>query len=435
MSSTTLPLPAPRLYRERRPTPRGAAAGRTGVAMSTTTLPRPAPGVYRERGPVPRGPRRRGRGRLILIAAGLGFIVVLAPVVLLAGAGNPPCASTESDSAAAPTAASNPIGAPVPAGMFAAPLKMTPGRWYRVGATEFSGSFGGSGAYLPSYPDSFAELSLLDSNPYPNFTFADANALDNLPYGTAIRVANDGRQQVIVKRDVGYGQGPGQALPYRVDVYMPAAEQLGISKNPVDIELAPSSGAAAALGQLPGTIDTPGGENCSTAGEIVGSTAGLQLTSGQVAQILPNGDATAPADAPPAVKLAIAAANRIHTTYYQAERPEYLDRTYPWYDCSASTAYVLYHGGLNGTGVTVDGSTDAGNGITLEGYGDPGPGKWISVYGNSTHAFIVIAGRVFDTADFGGPDIPAGSGPRWRYDPLGNLQDGLSYVVRHPPGL
>jgi hypothetical protein len=47
----------------------------------------------------------------------------------------------------------------------------------------------------------------------------------------------------------------------------------------------------------------------------------------------------------------------------------------------------------------------------------------------------VIAGLAFDTADFGGPNIPAGSGPRWRQNPLGNLQDGLSYVVRHPTGL
>ena len=53
---------------------------------------------------------------------------------------------------------------------------------------------------------------------------------------------------------------------------------------------------------------------------------------------------------------------------------------------------MLYHAGLNGTGVTVGDSTDAGNGITLEAYGDPGPGRWITVYANSTHAFIVIAG-------------------------------------------
>ena len=71
----------------------------------------------------------------------------------------------------------------------------------------------------------------------------------------------------------------------------------------------------------------------------------------------------------------------------------------------------------------------------LRSYGEPGPGQWISVYANSTHAFIVIAGLAFDTADFGGPNIPAGSGPRWRSNPTGNLADGLQYVIRHPPGL
>jgi len=72
---------------------------------------------------------------------------------------------------------------------------------------------------------------------------------------------------------------------------------------------------------------------------------------------------------------------------------------------------------------------------TLESWGEPGPGKWITVYANSAHTFLDIAGRAFDTADYGGPNLPAGPGPRWRQDPTGNLQDGLSYVVRHPKGL
>ncbi|MBV8991973.1 MAG: hypothetical protein JO372_25735, partial [Solirubrobacterales bacterium] len=48
--------------------------------------------------------------------------------------------------------------------------------------------------------------------------------------------------------------------------------------------------------------------------------------------------------------------------------------------------------------------------------------------------FAAIAGLAFDTADYGGPNIPAGSGPRWRYNPTGNLADGGDYVVRHPAG-
>jgi hypothetical protein len=48
---------------------------------------------------------------------------------------------------------------------------------------------------------------------------------------------------------------------------------------------------------------------------------------------------------------------------------------------------------------------------------------------------MVVAGRAFDTADFGGPNIPDGSGPRWRSNPTGNMGDGGNYTVRHPAGL
>jgi hypothetical protein len=72
---------------------------------------------------------------------------------------------------------------------------------------------------------------------------------------------------------------------------------------------------------------------------------------------------------------------------------------------------------------------------SMESFGSPGAGRWVSVYADSGHAFIVIAGRAFDTADFGGPNIPSGTGPRWRSNPTGNLADGGGYVVRHPAGL
>lgn len=38
------------------------------------------------------------------------------------------------------------------------------------------------------------------------FTFTDANALANLPYLTVLRVAHDGREGLLLKRDVGYGK-------------------------------------------------------------------------------------------------------------------------------------------------------------------------------------------------------------------------------------
>ena len=100
---------------------------------------------------------------------------------------------------------------------------------------------------------------------------------------------------------------------------------------------------------------------------------------------------------------------------------------------------MLYGAGLLGTNALerlerrVRGVRQAAS-TGLESYGLPGPGRWITVYANNAHAWIVVAGIALDTADHGGPGIPAGTGPRWRAEPLANLRDGTRYVVRHPPG-
>ena len=377
---------------------------------------------------VPAG--RRSRTKLIWLVPAAGFMILLAPIVLLAGAGNPPCDLGST----APGGVSTPVGAAT-GGMFAQPLQMQPGKWYRAGATEYGGpsdptssSWGSSGAYLPSEPNSFAELSVLDSNPANTgtFTFGDANALDNLPYGTAVRVANGNRQQVLIKRDVGYGQGPGQTIPYRLDVWWQSAGPLGISKTPVDIQLAPASGTGATLGQVPATPTGSGG----APGDCATSSGPLPLTPGQIAKILPDGDAAAPQDAPRAVKLAIAAGNQIHTKPYPVPDAHFgsLAVIWPAYDCSGSVSYVLYKAGLHSVYPDVSGA--------LMSWGDPGPGKWITVYATNGHTWIVVAGIAFDTSPYySGPNIPAGSGPRWRSNPTANLADGLQYVTRHPPGL
>jgi hypothetical protein len=151
--------------------------------------------------------------------------------------------------------------------------------------------------------------------------------------------------------------------------------------------------------------------------------------AGSVARLLPDGTAVAPRNAPPVVKKAIAAANEILTKPYPEPDQHYGSLATPWpaYDCSGAVSYVLYGAGLHSDVAEVSGQ--------LESWGVAGPGRWITVYANAEHTWIVIAGLAFDTADFGGPNIPAGSGPRWRSDPVGNLADGLTYVVRHPAGL
>jgi hypothetical protein len=107
--------------------------------MMSATLLRP-PGQANSRSPAP-GPRR-ARRRVLWLLPVIAGMVVLAPVVLFAGAGNPPCGS-------APVGLST--GAPT-AGQFAAPLVMRPHHWYRVGATEYGGGVGSSGLYLPDLP-------------------------------------------------------------------------------------------------------------------------------------------------------------------------------------------------------------------------------------------------------------------------------------------
>lgn len=138
-----------------------------------------------------------------------------------------------------------------------------------------------------------------------------------------------------------------------------------------------------------------------------------------------SGEATAPSNAPAVVRAVVAAGNRIiHSSYcYAGGHGSWKSSCY---DCSGSVSYALH-------GAHLLSSPEDSTG--LESYGAPGKGKWITIYADSSHTFIVVAGRAFDTANFGGPNRPGGTGPRWRSDPTGNLADGGSYIVRHPPGL
>jgi 3D (Asp-Asp-Asp) domain-containing protein len=183
-------------------------------------------------------------------------------------------------------------------------------------------------------------------------------------------------------------------------------------------------------GLLAGVVPTPAPEGSAKIASCQAAVNGsLGLTAGQTAGVLPDGSAAAPAEAPPAVRRAIAAGNLIHTRPYPEPDAHFgtLERLWPAYDCSGAVSFVLYGAGLLGP-AALDSSG-------LEGYGVPGTGRWITVYANAGHAWVVVAGIALDTADYGGPAIPAGSGPRWRPEPLANLSDGAAYVARHPPGL
>jgi len=142
--------------------------------------------------------------------------------------------------------------------------------------------------------------------------------------------------------------------------------------------------------------------------------AGLE-TDGATA-VLDGNVASAPRNAPAAVKAVIAAANAITDTPYVWGGGHGSWYSYG-YDCSGAVSFALYGGGLLGTPLV---SGD------LAGYGEPGPGKWITIYANAGHTYVMIAGLRFDTA--GNPE--GVSGPRWKATPP--YPDG--YVVRHPPG-
>jgi hypothetical protein len=157
----------------------------------------------------------------------------------------------------------------------------------------------------------------------------------------------------------------------------------------------------------------PWGYNCTPASpEVARSSA----TCG--AELLEDGRATAPSNAPAAVKATIAAANRI------------VDKPYVWggghlswwdsrgYDCSGAVGYALHGGGMLST-------TMVSGQLAL--WGEGGLGRWITVYANAEHVYMVVAGLRFDTRG----DPPGVSGPRWHPE----RPYPSKFAARHPAGL
>ena len=145
------------------------------------------------------------------------------------------------------------------------------------------------------------------------------------------------------------------------------------------------------------------------------STGGAQYQPPAGKAKVVNGKAVAPSDAPPAVKKAIAAANRITRKPYKrgGGHGKWED---DGYDCSGAVSYAMHGAGI------LKQPLDS---TSFESWGKPGKGSWITVYANSGHAYTVIAGLRFDTSAAG---AGGGSGPRWRDKP----RSSSGFVVRHP---
>jgi cell wall-associated NlpC family hydrolase len=164
----------------------------------------------------------------------------------------------------------------------------------------------------------------------------------------------------------------------------------------------------------PATPTTPTPESTECTPGAGGGLTELTCTPVTPATLL-LGVAAPPEAAPPAVKAAVAAANRIRT------------KPYIWggghgrwwsegYDCSGAVSYALHGAGL----ITVP--MDSGE---MMGWGEPGAGRWITIYANAGHAFAVIDGLRWDTVG----DM-RGTGPRWHRA----MVSTAGYVARHPAG-
>jgi hypothetical protein len=272
-----------------------------------------------------------------------------------------------------------------------------------VGATEYggpgdpaSGTVGASGASLLAQPDSFAELG--------GTSFTTAVALGGLPYGTPLEISAGRHTAVAYKEDIGLGGGPIDGHARAIDLWWRFARSLGIPYED---------------GRWSGTVRI-----AALAGDCT-QAAGAPLTAGPRAQLLPNGDAAAPASAPASVRGIIAAGNQIagKPYIYGAAHGLPLSGVAAAYDCSSSVAHLLYGGGLLAAGADMT-SGD------FESWGLPGPGRWITIYASASHVFMYVAGLRWDTWNAAGA-ADGSDGIGWH--PL--VRGDAGFVVRHPAGL
>jgi hypothetical protein len=154
-----------------------------------------------------------------------------------------------------------------------------------------------------------------------------------------------------------------------------------------------------------------GAESFPSSGPVVaGSKAVLRL-----------GWASAPAEAPLAVKRAIWAGNQLRWKPYRYGGGHRIlfDRGY---DCSGTISYVLIAAGLMRSPISSD---------EFRSFGSAGKGKWITIYARDGHAFAVIAGLRLDTTEWNETKPNRHWAPRWR----ASYREPRHFKARHPLGL
>jgi peptidoglycan hydrolase-like protein with peptidoglycan-binding domain len=166
---------------------------------------------------------------------------------------------------------------------------------------------------------------------------------------------------------------------------------------------------AADIDLLRSLVDGEGGTAPAT------PTTPAKLAPGDTATVGGDGLASAPADAPDAVKQIIAAGNAIAKKpyIYGGGHGKWDDKGY---DCSGSVSYALHAAGL------LDAPLPSGDFMS---WGEKGPGQWVTLYANGGHIYMVVAGLRFDTSG------RQQDGTRWH----DSSRSSSGYTVVHPPGL
>ena len=194
------------------------------------------------------------------------------------------------------------------------------------------------------------------------------------------------------------------------------------TRNPRAKAVEPVAGESAEFASLPAEeagseqTPTPAGASAPLAkgrgSKGSGPTSDAAISD---AEVLKNGIALPPIEAPDEVRRIIEAGNQIARTPYLwgGGHGKWLDTGY---DCSGSVSYALAAAGL------LNGPLASG---PLMRWGKPGKGKWVTIYTNPGHVFLVVAGVRFDTT------ARKQTGSRW----LGEMRSTAGYVARHPPGL
>jgi 3D (Asp-Asp-Asp) domain-containing protein len=344
--------------------------------------------------------RKSKRAVAWLLAAG-AFMIVVAPVVLFAGAGNPPCQAA--------------IAAP--------PLPTGSGPWIATAYGPPWDAMNGSGVTATG-------LNLTAGEP----AYEIATDPSVIALGSFDRVTPNpfDTSHAFYAGDTG-----GAIIGRHVDIYdwQGRAAQDAWGVRHVTVTPAANPGTGNLLGEITPSAPAQAAAGASVnAGCAGGANGPLPLTVGPQAKILPSGLGAAPSGAPAAVKLAIAAGNQLISKpyVYGGGHGTPLSQIDSGYDCSGATSYILH--GAGAFGLYAEDSTQ------LESYGQPGPGAWITVYANSGHVFIAVAGIVMNTAWYApvNPTVP-NSGPRWQ--PASTIPAQYAgdqyggFVQRHPDGL